>query len=136
MAIMTKKKISPEAVIRKVRHKGAGAIVTFFGTVRARSNGKKVVRLEFEAHSTMAEKALKRIEDEAIRRWGAKKAFIVHSVGKVKAGEITVGIAVSAPHRDTAFQACRYLIDNLKVIVPLWKKEVYPDGEKWIRGKK
>ena len=135
MAIITKKDIVPEDIIRKVTSRESGAVVSFFGTVRGKSTGKRVVRLEYEAHITMAEKALRTIEDGARRRWNVKKVFTIHRIGRVGVGEISVGIAVSAPHRDAAFQACRYCIDKIKVVVPLWKKEVYPDGEKWIRGK-
>lgn len=135
MAIITKKEIIPTDVIRKVTSRESGAVVTFFGTVRGKSTGKRVVCLEYEAHITMAEKALREIEDEARRRWKVKKVFMIHRIGRVGVGEISVGIAVSAPHRDEAFRACRHCIDKIKAVVPLWKKEVYPDGEKWIRGK-
>lgn len=135
MATITKKEIVPKDVIRKVTSRESGAVVSFFGTVRGKSSGKTVVRLEYEAHIRMAEKALKSIENDALKRWNIKKVFMIHRIGRVKVGEISVGIAASSPHRDEAFQACRYCIDKIKVAVPLWKKEIYPDGEKWIRGK-
>jgi molybdopterin synthase catalytic subunit len=109
-----------------------GGIDVFIGTVRAATKGKTVVRLEFEAYEKMAVKEMKKIADEALRNWNVHKIAIHHRTGVLEIGEIPVVIAVSAAHRDAAFDACRYIIDTLKKTVPIWKKEVFEDGEVWV----
>jgi len=109
-----------------------GGIDVFVGTVRAATKGKTVVRLEFEAYEKMALKEIKKIADEALQKWNVFKISIHHRTGVLKIGEIPVVIAVSAAHRDAAFDACRYIIDTLKKTVPIWKKEVFEDGEVWV----
>jgi molybdopterin synthase catalytic subunit len=111
-----------------VRHPSAGAIDLFVGTTRDHSKGRKVVGLEYEAYLPMALKCLGDIEREARRRWNLREIAIVHRIGKVSIGEASVVIAVSSDHRDEAFKACRYLIDRLKQVVPIWKKEFFADG--------
>jgi molybdopterin synthase catalytic subunit len=130
----TTKKISLDAVINRVRDKKSGAIVLFLGSVRGTSNGRKVLRLEYEAHIKMAEKALKNIEEEARKRTNARKVAILHRLGRVKAGELCTAIAASAAHRDEAFQACRFCIDNIKRRAFIWKKEVFSNGGHWKVG--
>ncbi len=121
-------------VIRAVEHPGAGAIVSFTGTVRDHSLGKAVTALEYEAYPAAAEKMLARIGAEIAERWGlrAECVAIVHRVGCLAVGEASVVIAVAAPHRRAAFEACEYAIVRLKEIVPIWKKEQYTDGAVWI----
>ena len=109
-----------------------GGIDVFIGTVREATKGKTVVRLEFEAYETMALKEMKKIADEALKRWAVHKIVIHHRTGVLQIGDIPVVIAVSAAHRDAAFDACRYIIDTLKKTVPIWKKEVFEDGEVWV----
>lgn len=109
-----------------------GGIDVFIGTVREITKGKTVVQLEFEAYETMALKEMKKIADEALKRWPVQKIIIHHRTGVLQIGEIPVVIAVSAAHRDAAFDACRYIIDTLKQTVPIWKKEVFEDGEVWV----
>ena len=109
-----------------------GGINVFIGTVREATKGKTVVRLEFEAYETMALKEMKKIGDEALKRWAVHKIVIHHRTGVLQIGDIPVVIAVSAAHRDVAFDACRYIIDTLKQTVPIWKKEVFEDGEVWV----
>lgn len=109
-----------------------GGIDVFIGTVRSATKGKTVVRLEFEAYEKMAMKEMQKIADEAQQKWKVHKISIHHRTGVLNIGEIPVVIAVSAAHRDAAFDACRYIIDTLKKTVPIWKKEIFEDGEVWV----
>lgn len=124
--------LDAEAVARAVAWPGAGAIVTFAGTVRDTARGKAVRYLEYEAYPPAAEQSFRQIADEIRERWGIDRVAIVHRVGRLEIGEASVVIAVASPHRAEAFEACRYAIDRLKQIAPIWKKEVYEDGEVWI----
>jgi len=119
-------------VLSAVGDPAAGAIVVFTGTTRRTNAGRRVVRLEYEAHETMAIREMRRLAAEAKRRWRLKRVAMVHRVGLVPVGEPSVVIAVSAGHREEAFAAGRWLIDRLKEIVPIWKKERYRDGAVWI----
>ncbi len=117
---------------RAVRHPSAGAIVTFVGTTRDRNAGRRVVRLEYEAFPGMARKEMRALAAEACRRWPIAKVAMAHRTGRVPVGEASVAIAVSAAHRGEAFEACHWLIDRLKEIVPIWKKEHFAGGAVWI----
>ncbi len=119
-------------VIGAVGRPGAGAIATFIGTTRDHNAGRSVHRLEYEAYPDMAVAEMRRIADEAIARYGVQAVAIAHRIGVVEIGEASVAIAVSAAHRGAAFDACRFAIDRLKEIVPIWKKEHYEGGEVWI----
>ena len=110
----------------------SGGIDVFIGTVRDTTKGKKVVRLEFEAYESMALSELQKIVDEIKNKWPVHKIIIHHRTGVLYTGDVAVVIAVSAAHRDAAFEACRYAIDTLKQTVPIWKKEVFEDGEVWV----
>lgn len=110
----------------------AGAIATFIGTTRNHNEGRCIYSLEYEAYSGMAENEMRTIGEEAAQRWDIKRIAVAHRIGHVPIGEASVVIAVSAAHRDEAFQACRYMIDELKKRVPIWKKEIYEGGEVWI----
>jgi molybdopterin synthase catalytic subunit len=120
--------LSLERVVTEVASDDAGAIATFIGTTRVRSRGRVVVRLEYEAYAGMAEAEMERIAAELKQRHDVLDVAIHHRVGPVEIGETSVVIAVSAPHREAAFAACREAIDTLKQTVPLWKKELYSDG--------
>jgi len=124
--------LDPEAIIQAVAWPGAGAIVTFAGTVREIARGKRVCHLEYEAYPPAAERSFQQIAHEIRERWGIDQVAIVHRVGRVEIGQASVVIAVASPHRAEAFEACRYAIDRVKQIAPIWKKEVYEDGEVWI----
>ena len=124
--------LSVEAVVAEVRTEAAGAVATFIGTTRARSRGRDVVYLEYEAYEGMAEDMMAQLAAELARCHELCAVAIHHRVGRVEIGEVSVVIAVSAPHRAAALEACREAIDELKVSVPLWKKEVYAGGEEWI----
>lgn len=110
----------------------AGGTVVFVGTVRNQTKGKKVVRLEFESFIPMAEKEMRKIAEQVEQKWEALQVVIHHRVGVLDVGEIPVIIAVSTPHRNAAFEACQYAIDTLKETVPIWKKEIFEDGEVWV----
>ncbi len=118
--------------INLVRSPDCGGIDVFIGTVRSQTKGKQVVRLEFEAYERMAVKEMRRIARQAIEQWPVHKIAAHHRTGILQVGEVPVVIAVSAAHRDAAFDACRYIIDTLKQTVPIWKKEVFGDGEVWV----
>jgi len=124
--------LSVEAAVEQVRSAEAGGIATFVGTTRARSRGREVLYLEYEAYEGMAEQVMADLADELTRRHELCKVAIHHRVGRVDIGDTSVVIAVSAPHRAAALAACREAIDELKVSVPLWKKETYVGGEEWI----
>lgn len=109
----------------------AGAVVTFLGIVRNNSQGHKIQYLEYSAYKPMAEREMQRIADEVRERWNFPCA-IVHRVGRLEIGEASVVIAVAAPHRGAAFEACHYAIDRVKQTVPVWKKEVAEDGFWWV----
>jgi molybdopterin synthase catalytic subunit len=119
-------------VVDEAASEDAGAVATFVGTVRRRSRDRDVQYLEYEAFEEMAEPMLVRLADDLTARHGLTRVAIHHRVGRVEIGEPSVVIAVSAPHRAAALDACREAIDTLKGTIPLWKKEVYAGGEEWI----
>ncbi len=115
-----------------VRHGGAGAVVSFTGTVRDQTKGLAVEALEYEAYVSMAEKFLAKIGGEVIERWPDARVAIVHRIGRLTVGEASVVIAVASPHRPDAFEGCRHAIERLKQDVPIWKKEIRTDGSVWV----
>lgn len=124
--------LDPRATEALVAHGGAGAIVTFIGTVRDHGRGKPVVRLDYESYAPAAERMLAQIGDEISQRWGISDVAIAHRTGSLAIGEISVVISVASAHRDAAFEASRYAIERIKEIVPIWKKEHYADGVAWL----
>ena len=124
--------LSLDAAVAEVAGAGAGAIATFTGTVRDRSRGRDVIRLEYEAYEGMAEKVMADLAAELKTRYKLCEIAIHHRTGPVEIGEPSVVIAVSAPHRADALAACKEAIDTLKQTVPLWKKELYEGGEEWV----
>lgn len=130
--LLSEAPLSVDGVVREVASDDAGAIATFVGTTRARSRGRDVVRLEYEAYEGMAEAEMERIAGSLRERHEILDVAIHHRVGPVEIGETSVVIAVSARHRAAALEACREAIDTLKQTVPLWKKELYVGGEEWI----
>jgi molybdopterin synthase catalytic subunit/molybdopterin converting factor small subunit len=129
---LTGESIDPAAVIREVSDPRAGGIATFIGTTRVQSRGRTVHYLDYEAYGGMAEEVMAEIAAELKRKHELCEIAITHRVGRVDIGELSVVIAVSAPHRGAALAACKEAIDTLKETVPLWKKEVYEGGEEWI----
>lgn len=124
--------ISADEVIAKVNNNLAGAVLTFAGIVREFTCGRRTVHLEYEAYPEMAEAKMAEIAREIEEKWPGCRVAITHRVGKLDIGEISVVIAVAAPHRAKSFEAGRYAIERLKKIVPIWKKEVWDDGECWV----
>ena len=134
MARLVSQPINLLEVIEDVERPEAGAIATFSGVVRNHHKGRTVTGINYHAYESMAVKGLARIEHEATERWPEVRASIVHRVGSLSIGDASVCIAVSSPHRAEAFEACRFCIDRIKETVPVWKKELYPDGYAWIEG--
>jgi molybdopterin synthase catalytic subunit len=125
--------IDHAALTESVRSPLAGAVCTFLGTVRELTGGQRTSLLEYEAYPEMAQKKLQELENQARERWPIIEVAIVHRVGRLDLGEVSVVVAVSCPHRHQAFEACHWLIDTLKEVVPIWKKEVWADGtEEWV----
>ena len=120
------------ACIDSVMIPGCGGIDVFIGTVRNATKGKTVVQLEFEAYEKMALKEMNKIAEDILQKFPVQKIVMHHRTGILKVGEVPVIIAVAAAHRAAAFDACRYAIDTLKQTVPIWKKEVFEDGEVWV----
>jgi molybdopterin synthase catalytic subunit len=126
------KPLDVQKAIKHVSGDEVGGIDVFIGTVRDSTKGKKVMALEFESYEKMAISEFEKIVKQAHQQWPIYKISILHALGKKKIGDLAVVIAVSAAHRDAAFQACRYIIDTLKQTVPIWKKEIFEDGEVWV----
>ena len=129
---VTDQPIDLNELVRYVTDLEAGAIATFIGTTRNNNEGRKVIALDYEAYGEMAEKELGRIGDDAKKQWPICRIAIVHRLGPVQIGESSVIIAVSSAHRDAAFAASRFAIEEIKKTVPIWKKEVFEGGEVWI----
>lgn len=131
---LTDKPISPEEVTAKVMKDENGGVVTFLGTVRNSFEGKPVRYLEYEAYPEMALKKMEDLLAEIQVKWGVNDIAITHRLGHLEIGDIAVVIAVASPHRKEAFEACEYAIDRLKETVPIWKKEAFVGGERWVGG--
>jgi molybdopterin synthase catalytic subunit len=129
---VTQKAIDLQELVDFVSDPEAGAIVTFVGTTRNNNEGRKVIALDYDAYPEMAEKELARIGAQARTQWPLGRMAIVHRLGPVQITEASVIIAVSSAHREAAFAACRFAIEEIKKTVPIWKKEVYEGGEVWI----
>jgi molybdopterin synthase catalytic subunit len=133
MIEITEQPIDHAAVTERVRSDQAGAVCSFLGTVREMTGDRRTASLDYEAYPAMALKSMADLEAEARSRWPIQDLAIVHRVGHLGLGEVSVVVAVSCPHRHQAFDACRWLIDTLKGVVPIWKKEVWADGtEEWV----
>jgi MoaE-MoaD fusion protein len=130
--LITESPLDVAAVVREVERDEAGAVASFAGTVRNASRGRDVTYLEYEAFEEMAEQMLTRLGADLTEKHSLSAVAIHHRIGRVEIGEPSVVIAVSAPHRAAALDACREAIDTLKATIPLWKKEVYVGGEEWI----
>ena len=129
---ITSDEIDVNQVITSVIRPEAGAINTFIGTVREFTGEKQTVSLQYEAYPSMAEKQLRRIGIEIREQWPDVQTSIVHRIGKLAISDIAVVIAVASPHRAESYEASRYAIERIKEIVPIWKKEYWTDGQKWV----
>ena len=132
MILLTRERLDPEAITATVRDDANGGVVTFLGTTRNETDGRRVLYLEYETYEGMAEKMLARIAEEIHERWGTDHVSIAHRFGRLEIGEVSLVVAVASPHRVEAFAACQYAIDRIKKDVPIWKKEVFEDGEVWV----
>jgi molybdopterin synthase catalytic subunit len=131
---ITTEVITGAEVREAVEGPDAGAVVLFFGTVRNNTGGRAVKYLEYEAYPPMAEKKMAEIAQEVSEKWGVDRVAMIHRVGKLEIGEVSVAVAVASPHRKDGFEACQYAMDRLKQIVPIWKREVWADGEaEWVK---
>jgi molybdopterin synthase catalytic subunit len=134
MIQITNESINPDDVLARVGDDGSGGVVLFLGKTRDHSRGEQVVGLEYEAYESLALKQMEKIAAEVHQRWPIRAIAIVHRIGYLKVGEVSVAIAVACAHRGEAFEACRFAIDALKKTVPIWKKEFRPDGSFWVEG--
>lgn len=132
MIEIIEKPIDVNKVIEAASCSGAGAVNVFIGTIRDTASGRQVIQLEYEAYNTMALQEMRKIVDEATRRWPLLGYGISHRIGVLKPGEVAVVVAVSTPHRKESFEACQFVIDTLKEKVPIWKKEIFRDGATWV----
>ncbi len=134
-AVLTHAPIHLDPLIRQVQRHADGAVVTFLGTVRETSEGRRVVSMEYHAYEPMAARELEAIRAEVRERWGLEGVAIVHRLGHLQLGEVSVAIVVASPHRADAFEACRHAIERIKAVVPIWKKEHFAEGdEAWVPG--
>ncbi len=133
---LTNQTVDVGEVARRVVSQDCGATVTLDGYVRRWTKGKETLYLEYEAYEPMAIKEMEKLGAAACEKFEITNVGIVHRLGKLDIGETSVVISVSAPHRKAAFEACEWLIIELKRTVPIWKKEIYADGEHWIAGEK
>jgi MoaE-MoaD fusion protein len=135
---LTAERLDPTAVAATVESLcapgGYGAVVTFIGTTRRENRGRNVERLEYEAFEPLALKTIGLIADEAAGYWPAARIAVHHRLGPVACGEASIVIVAGSPHRTDAFQACRYAIERVKQVVPIWKREIFEGGEAWIEG--
>jgi molybdopterin synthase catalytic subunit len=133
MIQLTNNVIDFAALTESVRSSAAGAVVLFLGTVREMTDGRQTIALDYEAFPQMAEAKLEELLVEVRNKWPIVDAAIAHRLGRLDLGDVSVAVAVSTPHRQQAFEAGRYLIDRLKQVVPIWKKENWADGStEWV----
>ncbi len=132
--LVTSSPLTLEGMVELVRADKDGAVDLFVGVVRDHSAGRRVLFLDYEAYPEMAEKVFRQIALEIQERWGTDRVAIHHRIGRLQIGEISVVIAVAAPHRAQAFEACRYAIERIKQVAPIWKKEHFEDGAVWVEG--
>ncbi|HEU4760374.1 MAG TPA: molybdopterin converting factor subunit 1 [Dehalococcoidia bacterium] len=131
---VTDRPLDPQRLVEHVRKDESGAVALFYGVVRNNSRGRRVEYLEYDAYPEMAQRVMERIAREAMARWPLTGVAMQHRTGRLEIGETSLLIAVSAPHRKEAFEACHALVDRFKEVVPIWKKEVWEGGEVWIEG--
>jgi len=133
MVELTHHTIDSAALLSRVTSPRAGAVVLFLGTVRELTHGRQTESLDYECYPEMAEKKLAELEAEARRRWPVIECALVHRLGHMQPAEASVAVAVSTPHRRDAFEAGQWLIDTLKQVVPIWKRENWSDGtQEWV----
>lgn len=134
MVALTNNPIDVAAALTYLQSEQAGAIDFFLGVVRNNTQDRPVDRLDYEAYDRMALSEMQKIVDQATARWPVLRCAVVHRTGTLRIGEIAVLIGVATAHRADAFDACRYMIDTIKQTVPIWKKEIFTDGEVWVNA--
>ncbi len=132
MIVLTTSSLESDPVTASVRRDSNGAVVTFLGATRRTSEGKEVLYLEYEAYEPMARKKLEEIRREVMEKWSLQDVAIAHRFGRLEIEDLSLIVAVASPHRKEAFQACAYIVDRIKESVPIWKKEVFTDGQVWV----
>ena len=132
MIELTSHPLDPDKFTSAVRRGANGAVVTFLGTTRDNFDGKRVLTLEYEAFDEMAVKKLEEVRQELLTEFGLDEIAIGHRIGTVGIGEISLVVAVGSPHRKEGFHACHKAVDRIKEVVPIWKKEIYQDGSRWV----
>ena len=136
VVVITEEPLDPREVSAHVRDDADGAVLVFEGVTRNHNHGRRVMYLEYEAYRPMADKKIVELIEEISRRWQIDRVAVAHRVGRVDVGETSMVVAVSAAHREPAFEAGLYFVDRLKQVVPIWKKEYFEGGEVWIGDKK
>jgi molybdopterin synthase catalytic subunit len=131
---VTSEPLDPNRLVEQVRRDEAGAVLLFYGVVRNENLGRRVEYLEYDAYPEMAEKVMRELAEEIMRRWPVTDIAIQHRTGRLEVGQESLLVAVSSPHRKEAFEAGLALVDRFKEVVPIWKKEVFEGGEEWIEG--
>lgn len=125
--------IDVAAVQARVEHAGAGAVLVFAGTVRDHKQGRRVLGIDYEAYEPMAHRVLERIAADVQAEWPDCRVVLVHRIGRLEVGEVSIAIAVSTPHRDAGFAALRAAIEAVKRDLPVWKREYFEDGAVWVQ---
>jgi molybdopterin synthase catalytic subunit len=131
---VTRQALDIQRLIDHVREDESGAVALFLGVVRNNSLGRRVLHLDYDAYPEMAEKVMGQVAQETTARWPLSDVAIQHRIGRLEIGQASLAVAVASPHRQEAFQACHYIVDRVKEVVPIWKKEVWEGGEVWIEG--
>ncbi len=134
MIRVTSDPVRAEAVIESLQRSVHGAVVTFLGTVRKYTEGREVLYLDYEAYPEMAEEQLREIAEEVKAREGIEDVAIVHRIGRLGIGETSLAVAVASFHRRPGFDACLHVVERIKETAPIWKKEVWGEGEVWVRS--
>ena len=134
MISITNNILSLQEIMGQLEDNSAGAISIFIGNVRNQGRSGNVSEIYYEAYNKMAEEKMNEIENEAQTKWAIKKLVAIHRIGNIRVGETSIMIGVSSEHRKDAFEACKYVIDNVKTRVPIWKKEISDETQKWVDG--
>ena len=134
MIRITNNRLSLQEIMLELEDNSAGALSVFIGNVRNRGRSGNVSEIYYESYSKMAEQKMREIENEAQTKWEIKKLVVFHRIGNIKVGEASIIIGVSSEHRNEAFEACKYVINNVKTRVPIWKKEISNESQKWAEG--
>jgi molybdopterin synthase catalytic subunit len=134
MICITSEPIDFCRILEDIMDRSSGGTALFLGTVRDHNESKSVLMMYYEIYKEMAEKNLAKIEYEVRTTWKINKFVAIHRTGELRVGDVSVAVAASAEHRNQAFEACRYGVDQIKTKVPIWKKEIYNNAARWVDG--